>query len=260
MARITTPVRASAPLALVCLMAVPFSAEPAGAQDVPDVARGDSWKTDFSEHAVPFEEIRSGGPPKDGIPAIDDPSFVSVGSADEWVDDREPVAVVSRGGDRGPVRRAGAGVRAGPGAALGAGEAAASGHARAVVETGHDRPYGRNPYAGYDTRSNPIERFVSGDTDSRLPPMERVVGLELGGESVAVPFSALEEERVAHLEVGDREVVVFWTPGTASALDAEQIARGPGVGSSNVFDPAVDGRTFWFAWIAFQPEPGVWEP
>ena len=31
-------------------------------------------QTDFAQHAVPFDEIRSGGVPKDGIPSIDDPN------------------------------------------------------------------------------------------------------------------------------------------------------------------------------------------
>jgi hypothetical protein len=35
-------------------------------------------KTDFSKRSIDFDEIMSGGPPKDGIPAIDHPKFVSV--------------------------------------------------------------------------------------------------------------------------------------------------------------------------------------
>ncbi|MGH2759899.1 MAG: DUF3179 domain-containing protein, partial [Actinomycetota bacterium] len=47
---------------------------------------------------VPLDEIKSGGPPPDGIPPIDDPKFVSVGAAEEWLDDREPVlSLVHRG-------------------------------------------------------------------------------------------------------------------------------------------------------------------
>src|SRR5260370_35746473 len=39
-----------------------------------------SWRlewlrTDFSKHSVPFEGIKSGGPPKDGISPIDAPRF-----------------------------------------------------------------------------------------------------------------------------------------------------------------------------------------
>ncbi len=55
------------------------------------------WTTDFSKHTVPLDEIVSGGPPKDGIPAIDRPKFVSVREADRWLENREPVVVVTAG-------------------------------------------------------------------------------------------------------------------------------------------------------------------
>lgn len=35
-------------------------------------------KTDFSKHTIDYKEVISGGPPKDGIPAIDAPKFTSV--------------------------------------------------------------------------------------------------------------------------------------------------------------------------------------
>ncbi len=57
----------------------------------------EEWKTDFTKLAVPWDELVSGGPPKDGIPAIDDPTFQSIREADEWLEDREPVAVVRVG-------------------------------------------------------------------------------------------------------------------------------------------------------------------
>jgi len=53
--------------------------------------------TDFTRHLVPYSEILSGGPPKDGIPAIDEPRFVSVVEADVWLKPREPVVAVSFG-------------------------------------------------------------------------------------------------------------------------------------------------------------------
>jgi hypothetical protein len=37
------------------------------------------------------DKIISGGPPKDGIPSIDKPTFVSVDEADEWIEDNELV-------------------------------------------------------------------------------------------------------------------------------------------------------------------------
>src|SRR3989344_2373752 len=46
--------------------------------------------TNGLKHSVPLGEIVSGGPPKDGIPPIDDPKFVSVGEADEFLNDEEP--------------------------------------------------------------------------------------------------------------------------------------------------------------------------
>lgn len=52
------------------------------------------FATDFRKHSVPYSEILSGGPPKDGIPAIDEPRFVGVGEADAWIDPREPVILL----------------------------------------------------------------------------------------------------------------------------------------------------------------------
>lgn len=48
--------------------------------------------TDFARAAVPFDEILSGGPPKDGIPSIDDPQFLRAAD-DSRLDGREPVLV-----------------------------------------------------------------------------------------------------------------------------------------------------------------------
>ncbi len=53
--------------------------------------------TDFSKHSVPLEEIYSGGPPRDGIKSIDNPTFISIQQAAEFLDEREPVVVVSLG-------------------------------------------------------------------------------------------------------------------------------------------------------------------
>ncbi len=50
--------------------------------------------TDFEKTTIDLSEIMSGGPPKDGIPAVDEPKFQSVADADAWLDDKEPVIVV----------------------------------------------------------------------------------------------------------------------------------------------------------------------
>ncbi len=113
--------------------------------------------------------------------------------------------------------------------------------------TGHGRPYGQNPYVGYDDiNSTPF--LYSGPKDNRLRPMERVVTVSIGREDAAYPFSVLEKVRVVHDTVGGRPVVVFFEKGTASALDASQIARGRDIGSTGVFVPILDGKR-----LTFQP-------
>ncbi len=57
------------------------------------------WKTDFCKHSVPLREIRSGGPPRDGIPPIDNPKFLSVSAVQLWLRPREPVISVVSGAD-----------------------------------------------------------------------------------------------------------------------------------------------------------------
>jgi hypothetical protein len=60
----------------------------------------DEWpRTDFSKSLVDLDEIRSGGPPKDGIPAIDAPRFVSPEQAARWLDPLEPVLLVEVEGE-----------------------------------------------------------------------------------------------------------------------------------------------------------------
>jgi hypothetical protein len=55
-------------------------------------------RTDFSTTTVDLKDIHSGGPPKDGIPAIDAPQFVSVAAASSWLGPHEPVILVRHGG------------------------------------------------------------------------------------------------------------------------------------------------------------------
>ena len=58
-----------------------------------------SWpKTDFSKHSVDLGDIMSGGPPKDGIPSIDNPKFVSLDKIEGMVE-TEPVISLKIGGE-----------------------------------------------------------------------------------------------------------------------------------------------------------------
>jgi hypothetical protein len=48
-------------------------------------------RTNFCRNSVAFNEFLSGGPPPDGIPAIDEPVFESVDEADAWLEEDWPV-------------------------------------------------------------------------------------------------------------------------------------------------------------------------
>jgi hypothetical protein len=56
------------------------------------------WRTDFARHRVALDEIRSGGPPRDGIPPIDHPRPVDTRAAERFLSAREPVIAVEAGG------------------------------------------------------------------------------------------------------------------------------------------------------------------
>ncbi len=58
----------------------------------------EGWKTDFSRTAISFDEILSGGPPRDGIPAIDEPKFAKASAVTD-IPDREPVIQFGLGDD-----------------------------------------------------------------------------------------------------------------------------------------------------------------
>ena len=60
--------------------------------------RTSGWDTDFSLHTVEFSEIRT-VIPRDNIPAIDAPKFVSVDAAAGWLQDVEPVVALDIAGD-----------------------------------------------------------------------------------------------------------------------------------------------------------------
>jgi len=56
----------------------------------PELWASQGWKTDFGKSSIDFTEILSGGPPRDGIPSIDDPRFRPASQIDD-IGDREPV-------------------------------------------------------------------------------------------------------------------------------------------------------------------------
>jgi len=108
-------------------------------------------------------------------------------------------------------------------------------------QTGFDRDYGSNPYAGYD---EPDEQpfLLSGEADRRLPPKEHVLSLIRGKHAAVVPFSALERDPVIELDFEGDPVVVLFKRGVRSALDSGVIADSRDVGTAAAFDRRVGGR------------------
>ncbi|HKJ77239.1 MAG TPA: DUF3179 domain-containing protein [Gammaproteobacteria bacterium] len=291
-----------------------------------DVTRGlqERWDTDFSRHTVPMETIVSGGPGKDGIPAIDAPRFIGFGRADEWLHPKEPVIAVEVNGDARayplqvllwheivndrvgglpvavtfcPLCNAALAFDRGvEGRVLDFGTTGRLrksdlvmydrqteswwqqftgrgivGHfagtelrkvdSRIVAyadfkeafpdgevlsrDTGYDRPYGRNPYRGYD-RISDKPFLLQGSPDPRLPAMARVLGVERGDAIRVYPLSVLEERPVINDDVGDRPIVVLGRKGMLSALDAERIAESREVAAAAAYLRRHDGRVLTF--------------
>ncbi|MCB0089227.1 MAG: DUF3179 domain-containing protein, partial [Caldilineaceae bacterium] len=109
-----------------------------------------------------------------------------------------------------------------------------------------NRSYGANPYASYDsTDGRPF--LFTGELDTRLPATERVVGVELDGEVMAYPFSAVAEQSVVNDTLAGTPIAVMHKAGTASALDSRTINEGRDVGSVAVFRRKLDEQTLTFS-------------
>lgn len=48
---------------------------------------------------IGLEELQAGGPPKDGIPSIDNPDFITPEEANNWLEDQEPVIALEIEGE-----------------------------------------------------------------------------------------------------------------------------------------------------------------
>jgi len=113
-------------------------------------------------------------------------------------------------------------------------------------DTGHDRPYGDNPFLGYGDVDEPPFRF-QGAIDGRLAPKERVIAIG-GPETEAIAFSYLDLARtgVATETFEGEPVVALWFPGTADPFDAPVVGLGDDIGSAGVYRPFAAGRQLTF--------------
>ena len=295
----------------------------------PGIWKAEWPKTDFAKTSVAFSEIMSGGPPKDGIPSIDDPKFVPLAEAGDLAD-TEPVIGVKIGGDArayplriliwheivndtvggtpvsvtycplcnsaivfdrrldgrvldfgttGKLRNSdlvmydrqteswwqqftGTGIVGElNGKVLKFLPARVESFAlfkerhpdgRVLVPTHASmRPYGMNPYQGYDTAARPF--LYRGDLPEGIEPMAYVV--KVGEE--AWPLALIRDR--GEVTVGDLRL--RWVAGQNSALDAGSIAQGRDIGNV-IVERRVDGKwtdevhdlTFAFVFHAFVPD------
>lgn len=56
-------------------------------------------ETDFCQSNIDFDTVISGGPPRDGIPAVTNPDMNTIDEAQEWLSERSPVIVVEIDGE-----------------------------------------------------------------------------------------------------------------------------------------------------------------
>ncbi len=76
-------------------------------------------------------------------------------------------------------------------------------------ETGFERDYDNGPYEDY--KRLPSVTFATLNQDMRLASKDRVVGVTAGGESMALPFTALDKlDKPLQINVGSTEFNVQW--------------------------------------------------
>jgi len=281
---------------------------------------------DFSRHSIPVDEIFSGGPAKDGIPALGQPKFVTVKAAKHFMKDEDRVLGVARNGRAKayPIKilnwheivndtigsqavvvtfcpLCGTGMvfdgkingknltfgvsgllyqsdmllydrktdslwsqikgEAVTGPLMGARlkllsstQTTWSGWKKKHPDTrvlsqntGYRRDYDRDPYMGYYTSSQLM--FGVQNRNKAFHPKERVLGLEIGGEFKAYPFSELAKaiEPVTDELHGSKIKVTFDKRSQTAMI---QDSQGKEL-------PSVVG--FWFAWFAFHPNTGIYK-
>ena len=303
------------------------------AQANPDIWKNRGWgKTDFSKATVPFTEILSGGPPKDGIPAIDEPTFAAASDVEnisgtepvirlelngevrayplrimtwhEIVNDTVggvPVAVTycplcnsaivfervvdgdeTTFGTTGMLRNSDLvmydrktetwwqqftgeaiiGERTGDILKMIPVRVVSFESFRSENPDGKviqpdlaNRPYGVNPYDGYDRRNRPYP-FFTGKMPEGINPMARVIVIRDGKSVAAVSLAMVREKKSVDLD----GVTVSWSAGVNSALDTRRIADGRDVGAVRVQKGGKDmvhDITFAFAFHAFHPDIAI---
>ncbi len=330
--------RLTVAVVILLLVAVSLTAQAIArehtAAELIEIWQTQGWKTDFSNTRIDLTEVGFGGPPRDGIPSIDAPTYRPVSEVSDLADAEPVVSIAIDGtarayplgivtfheivndeiasvpvtvtycplcntaiafdrrvdgealefGTTGLLRKSnlvmydrssdswwqqfdGAGI-----VGMHAGkqlelipvriEAFAlfrdrfpDGEVLNIPE-GFRRPYGNNPYVGYDSRAAPYALY-DGSLPDDIAPMARVVALKGAHAGLAVSLALLVER-------GEVEIDGFtftYRPGQASALDTRRVAEGKDVGNvivtrqdNGTASDVVHDVTFAFVYRAFHPQ------
>jgi hypothetical protein len=285
----------------------------------------EEWtNTDFSQRSIELEEITRGGPPKDGIPPIDAPQFISTAEAARWLSAKEPVIAFEHGGEArayplqiliyheiindrvsgtpvtitfcplcysaivfdrrvrgttldfgttGRVRKSdlimydrqseswwqqftGTGI-------IGKYTGVTLVRLPSMITsfeafrttwpggrvlskvTGSSRPYGNNPYRRYDD-INATPFLFNEPHDPRLPPMERILALQVKDQQRIYPFSVLHDQTVINDQLNGTAVTVFSKADVLSAVDATTIKHSQETLMAAGFSRELNGNTLSF--------------
>ncbi|MGX1500784.1 hypothetical protein ACSSV1_005853 [Labrenzia sp. MBR-25] len=297
----------------------------------PESWMGEGWQTDFSKSSVGFDGIISGGPPRDGIPSIDEPQFITASEVTD-IEDREPViqfplegrprayplriltwheivndvvddvpvavtycplcnaaivfdrrldGQVLEFGTTGKLRHSdlvmydrqtetwwqqfageaiigeltGASLRMMPSRIVSFGQfrVAYPGGQVLVANDPRFRPYGDNPYVGYDTADAPF--LFKGELPDNVPAMAHVVVVRTGDGPIIVTL-----DRVRKGGFQQEGYRIDYSEGVASALDSKTIGEGRETGTVRVTKDGKDvvhDLTFAFVAHAFHPESPI---
>lgn len=288
--------------------------------------KGEFPKTDFANRSIELASIMSGGPPRDGIPAIDKPQFSTYADTKDWLGADEPVVAFIDGqdarayplqvliyheivndtvndkpvtvtfcplcnasivfdrtvdnqvldfGTTGRLRKSdlimydrqtetwwqqftGEGIIGKynktvltqlPSQIVSAATFAQQYPDGLFLNrnTGFTRPYGNNPYRGYDDINN-SPFLYKGPKDKRLPPMERVLSINFDKSvpTTLVTLSTLEQQPLLRLEHNEQPVVVFATTQAMSALDKSAINASRKIPAAAAFLAKIDNKPIKF--------------
>lgn len=111
--------------------------------------------------------------------------------------------------------------------------------------TGYIREYGNNPYVGYDD-INQSPFMLKKQLDGRLKPMRRVATISINDNHKAYSYKKVKALKIINDKFQDKNLVLFYTKGVASALDRRDISNSKDIGTVVMYDRKVYGKVLEF--------------